>query len=108
MVALQRDYPGLASLRDATLPQLAAPRAELPDKTYQRCRYVVEENLRVELACQHLLAGGFGGCTINLVRTAQVAEFVAHANAAYEPRTGIRLETREIRIVDAMGEVVEW
>ena len=107
MVALQRDYPGLASLRDATLPQLAAPRAELPDNTCQCCRYVVE-NLRVELACQHLLGGGFGGCTINLVRTAQVAEFVAHANAAYEPRTGIRLETRETTIVDGVGEVVEW
>ncbi|UOQ78968.1 hypothetical protein MUN84_10845 [Hymenobacter sp. 5516J-16] len=32
-------------------------RAALGDVVYRRCRYVIEENLRVEAACQHLLAG---------------------------------------------------
>jgi galactokinase len=30
---------------------------ELGETVYRRCRYVVEENLRVEAACKHLLAG---------------------------------------------------
>ena len=155
VAVLQQHHAGIESLRDATLELLEAHRAEMPAKVYQRCRYVVEENLRVEQACRHLLAGelaqlgqllyashrglselyevscpeldvlvdiakghpgvygarmmggGFGGCTINLVRTAQVADFVAYAKAAYEPRTGIKLETHETTIVDGVGEVVE-
>jgi len=155
VAVLQEHYPEVASLRDATVAQLEAHRAEMPAKVFQRCLYVVQENLRVEQACQHLLAGelpqlgqqlyasheglsklyevscpeldvlvdiaqahpgvygarmmggGFGGCTINLVRTEQVASFVAHAQQQYERRTGIKLETHETTIVDGVGEVVE-
>ncbi|SMB87227.1 galactokinase [Hymenobacter roseosalivarius DSM 11622] len=54
---LQKHYPKVNTLRDATLQQLEEHRAELGDVLYRRCSYVVEENLRVEAACQHLLAG---------------------------------------------------
>ncbi|GGG38647.1 galactokinase [Hymenobacter glacieicola] len=57
VAVLHRHYPHVLSLRDATLPQVQAHRAELGDVVYRRCRYVVEENARVEAACQHLLAG---------------------------------------------------
>ncbi|MCC2547308.1 galactokinase [Hymenobacter sp. BT175] len=53
---LKQHYPGIESLRDATREQLEAHRAELGDVVYRRCRYVVEENARVEAACRHLLA----------------------------------------------------
>ena len=54
---LQRHYPAVASLRDATLAQLAAHRTELGEVVYRRCAYVVQENARVEAACGHLAAG---------------------------------------------------
>ena len=40
-------YPGLQSLRDASLEQLSAHRADLADVVYRRCRFVIEENQRV-------------------------------------------------------------
>lgn len=54
---LQQHYPAVSSLRDATLAQLEAHQTEMDAVVYRRCRYVVEENQRVELACQHLAAG---------------------------------------------------
>ena len=54
---LQRHYPAVASLRDASLTQLAAHRPELGEVVYRRCAYVVQENTRVEAACRHLAAG---------------------------------------------------
>ncbi|GAC1369647.1 MAG: galactokinase [Hymenobacter sp.] len=57
VAVLQQYYPGITSLRDATLGQLDAHRDELGDVIYRRCRYVVEENLRVEAACNYLLEG---------------------------------------------------
>lgn len=54
---LQKHYPEVKSLRDATVTQLQAHRQEMGDVVYRRCRYVVEENQRVEAACQHLVEG---------------------------------------------------
>ncbi|OUJ73621.1 galactokinase [Hymenobacter crusticola] len=54
---LQKYYPQVHSLRDATLEQVEKHREELGDVVYRRCRYVVEENLRVESASNHLLEG---------------------------------------------------
>ncbi|MCR5886422.1 galactokinase [Hymenobacter sp. J193] len=56
VAVLQQYYPEVASLRDATLERLEKHQAELGEVVYRRCRYVVEENLRVEQACHHLLA----------------------------------------------------
>ncbi|TYZ10987.1 galactokinase [Hymenobacter lutimineralis] len=56
VTVLQQYYPEVHSLRDATLEQLEKHQVELGEVVYRRCRYVVEENLRVERACQHLLA----------------------------------------------------
>ncbi|SNR58275.1 MULTISPECIES: galactokinase [Hymenobacter] len=57
VAVLRQHYPQVQSLRDATLDQLQEHQAELGDVVYRRCRYVVEENARVEAACQHLIAG---------------------------------------------------
>jgi len=40
-------YPGVLSLRDASLEQLSARRADLSGVVYRRCRFVIEENQRV-------------------------------------------------------------
>ena len=57
VAVLQAHHAGIGSLRDATLAQLAAHRAELGDPVFRRCAYVVQENIRVETACAHLEAG---------------------------------------------------
>jgi galactokinase len=54
---LQQYHPEVHSLRDVTLDMLVEHKAEFPAVVYQRCCYVVEENLRVELACQDLENG---------------------------------------------------
>ena len=54
---IRRHVPATQSLRDVTLAQLETHRAELGLVVYRRCRYVVEENLRVVAACQYLAAG---------------------------------------------------
>ena len=53
---LQQHHPEVKALRDATLTQLEAHRAELGDVVFRRCAYVVQENARVEAACRYLEA----------------------------------------------------
>ena len=57
MALLQEYHPEVHSLRDVTLDMLVEHKAEFPPVVYQRCCYVVEENLRVVLACQDLENG---------------------------------------------------
>src|SRR5262245_50892668 len=49
----QRD-PALRALRDATLVQLDAVRNQLTDRVYRRCRHVIGENARVQVAATAL------------------------------------------------------
>jgi galactokinase len=119
---LQHHYPALKSLRDAKKEQLIEHREEFNCKVFDRCLYVVEEDERVEKACNALtknnfeelglqmifsheglrdkyevscreldylveissvqegilgsrmMGGGFGGCTINLIKNDYVQE----------------------------------
>ena len=57
VAVLQRHYPHIAALRDATMAQLKAHHGEMGDTVFRRCAYVVKENARVEAACCHLEAG---------------------------------------------------
>ena len=47
-----------------------------------------------------LTGGGFGGCTVNLVNTADVDEFIAALKAAYRARFSLELETYVCAAVD--------
>ena len=53
---LQRWLPSITSLRDVTLENFKKYEAELPQITQKRCRYVVEENARVQNAVSALVA----------------------------------------------------
>ncbi|RPD49446.1 galactokinase [Hymenobacter sediminis] len=57
VAVLQQYEPTIQSLRDATPELVRAHEQELGDVVFRRCLYVVEENLRVEAAGRHLLAG---------------------------------------------------
>ena len=47
-----------------------------------------------------LTGGGFGGCTVNLVNTTDVDEFIAALTAAYRARFSLELETYVCAAVD--------
>lgn len=54
---IQNLYPAIHSLRDVTQDMLTESREKLHPLVYQRCEYVVSENERVLLACDHLERG---------------------------------------------------
>ncbi|MBM3294408.1 MAG: galactokinase [Candidatus Aminicenantes bacterium] len=57
--SLARHEAGLGSLRDVSRDLLDAHREELDPVVYKRCAYVIEENGRVEAACDDLGRGDF-------------------------------------------------
>ncbi|MGC3999665.1 MAG: galactokinase [Anaeromyxobacter sp.] len=47
VAAMAARSPGVRALRDATLEQLEAVRAQVSDPVYRRCRHIITENARV-------------------------------------------------------------
>jgi galactokinase len=150
---LQKHNPAIISLRDATLADIDAAKAELGEVIEKRCRYVVEENQRVrdltallalgkplaevgallyashaglrdlyQVSCAELdvlerlahdapgcygarmMGGGFGGCTLNLVATDKVKEFLAFMKQGYHDQLGLKLDTYVTTLADGVGE----
>jgi galactokinase len=52
-----------------------------------------------------MTGGGFGGCTINLVRVAQVEDFAVHMREGYQGATGIAPEIYSCAAADGASEV---
>ena len=125
---IQEKYPSVKTFRDISIEQVEEC---LVTKVYQRCKYVVEEIARVQLAVQDLqkgdmqafgkkmfetheglsklyevscpeldflvnavshnenvlgarmMGGGFGGCTINIIKTTAVVEITKALTARY-------------------------
>ncbi len=135
----------ITALRDVSLEMLNTHKNELNETVYKRCEYVINENIRVNKACEALennnfekfgelmyqsheglrdnyevsckeldiladiakehpavlgarmMGGGFGGCTINLVKEAQMQNFIDKAKSLYKEKTN---NNAEIYIVD--------
>ncbi|KYP13694.1 MAG: galactokinase [Flavihumibacter sp. CACIAM 22H1] len=135
--ALRKVYPHVNSLRDANRAMIEYTlKDRIPDLVYNRCKYVVEENLRLQVGCEALrrndlvsfgkkmfashvglsklyevscpeldylvdlarlehaiigarmMGGGFGGCTINLIRKAFINEVVDRIQESYFQKFG--------------------
>jgi galactokinase len=56
---LQRHKPEITSLRDVSIELLAEHRVEMDPVIFQRCEYVVQENQRVQTACEALKKNDF-------------------------------------------------
>lgn len=145
---LSRHDDSIKSLRDVEAPFLEAHRSEMDPVIYRRCKYVIEENQRVQRACQDLkngdielfgqrmyashgglrdmyevscpeldilveearkidgvlgarmMGGGFGGCTINLVRRDSIEEFTQTVRKQYTEKTGMEIEVYRTQIGD--------
>ena len=50
-------FPNIHSMRDVTLEQLQQCASEMQGKSFDRCKYVIEENIRLKRACQAMLQG---------------------------------------------------
>jgi galactokinase len=145
--------PSIKALRDISSSQLERHR-ELPNPVvYRRCRHVVTEDERVQLAASALnsgsvssfgrlmdesheslrqdyevscteldqmvelarkqrgvlgarmTGGGFGGCTVNLVRTEDALSFQENVTDAYRKATGLVPEIYVCRASEGAGEI---
>lgn len=135
--ALRKIYPQVESLRDANRAMIEYTLKDaVPDVVYNRCKYVVEENLRLQVGCEALrrndlvgfgkkmyashtglsklydvscpeldflvelareehaiigarmMGGGFGGCTVNIIRKSFINEVVDRMINAFRNRFG--------------------
>jgi galactokinase len=151
---LQGAFPQVDSLRDVTIHMLRSQADKLSQIVYNRCKYVVEEIERVEMACKDLLkddfvafgqkmyetheglsglyevscleldflveqarinknvagsrmmGGGFGGCTINLVKKEAVEDFLMEISKAYEAKFGQKLVSYKVAITNGVEEII--
>ena len=149
---MQEKYPFVKSLRDATIEMLDECVKSAP-LIYKRCKYVIEENIRLQKACKFLaegdvknfgqkmfeahdaiskeyevsckeldylveqvrhdeavlgarmMGGGFGGCTINLVKEDAIPALVARIAKVYKADMGLDLKHYVIAIKDGTHRV---
>jgi len=141
----------IIALRDVSLQMLEQYRDEFDPIVFNRCKFVVKENLRVEdafsalvnndilslgvlmyqsheglrddyeVSCKELdllfdiakksddvigsrmMGGGFGGCTINIVKKDKVRSFTESVIQKYNKLTGIDPEIYTVKITDGTG-----
>lgn len=145
---LRQRHPEVKSLRDATPEMIRAHAGAMPEKVFDRCLFVTEENNRVHAVCAALeagdldlvgelmnqshsglndlyevcveetnflaermrgiasgarqMGGGFGGCTINLIKKSVPEESIERVAAAYFERFGIKLRVLPVEISDGV------
>ena len=54
-----------------------------------------------------MMGGGFGGCTINLVRNGRASEFITHMTIRYNAAFNIEMPAYKVNVVDGAGRVKE-
>jgi len=144
---------GVEFLRDASIEQLAAVKAQVSEEDYMRAEYVIGEVQRVldvcealkvgdyetvgkkmyethygmsklyEVSCEELdylnevakecgvtgsrvMGGGFGGCTINLVKDELYEPFIAAAKKGYKEKYGKCPKVYDVVISDGARQLV--
>ena len=151
---LQKYDSSISSLRDVAPELVEQHKAELGDVVYRRCRYMTGEIVRVQEACDLLVAGdlesfgkkmyethqglqhdyevscpeldflvdqtidnsdvlgarmmggGFGGCTINLVKKDAVDAFESKMKSEYKKQYDIDLPCYRVKITDGTEELI--
>ncbi len=146
-------YSGIQSLRDISMEQLENCKSQLQGKSYNRCRYVIEENNRLQNACQAMLrgdvqtigemmfetheglskqyevscpeidimveiarscggvvgsrmmGGGFGGCTISIVKNEAIALFKQKMKTEYYDKYNKEEAIFEVDLCDGTSEI---
>ena len=150
---IQKQYPTVLSLRDATSEMVNTCLLSAQDVVYRRCKYIVEEIQRLQDACgdliQHdlisfgkkmfatheglsrlyevscpeadalvemvtnneavmgarMMGGGFGGCTINIVKKEKTEELIHTVSEKYSAKFNSVLKTYIVTIDDGTSLV---
>jgi galactokinase len=151
---LQEKYPAVKSLRNVTVEMLNE-QVFIKDKLiYQRCKYVVEENTRLQTACNvlktgdikalgrkmyqthaglskeygvsckeldflvdsvkdnpdvlgaRMMGGGFGGCTINLIKEQAITALAERLKKEYFKAMGLELTVYTGQIENGTEKVI--
>lgn len=146
---VQKKHPEVKSLRDVSMQMLEAHVRDVDVEAYVKCKFVLEENQRLERACEALesgdlpelgrqlylahqalskeyevscaeldflvdyvkqfpqvlgarmMGGGFGGCSVNLLKAAFQDELIASLTPIYKAKFG--LELTAIKVVPSNG-----
>lgn len=68
--------------------------------------FLVEEAKKFDgVIGSRMMGGGFGGCTINLVRNARAQTFISHMMSRYKTEFDIDMPAYQVDIVDGAGRV---
>ncbi|MFE7084767.1 galactokinase [Sphingobacterium spiritivorum] len=150
---IRENYPEVKSLRDVTIEMLDEVVKKRDEDVYIKCRYVVEENLRVVAACQamekgdlvslgqhiyashkglskayqvsceeldflvdatyaypdvlgaRMMGGGFGGCTINLVKKDFSDQFIKEISESYQQQFVVSLTPYIVETADGTTRI---
>jgi len=154
-VALVKQHvKDVVSLRDVTLEMLESYVKPVDPVVYEKCKFVVEENLRVakavsqlkegnlaglgqtmfeaheglskayEVSCKELdflvdavketpsvlgarmMGGGFGGCTINIVKDEAIEDLIQKLSASYEQEFNRKLDAYVVETGDGTTEIL--
>lgn len=153
VTVLARHFPAIKTLRDASVRQFLEAKKDLSEVVQKRCKYVIEENIRVadfakalqesnlveagsilkkaqkamkeeyEITCPEIdfmadfanarddiagarmMGGGFGGCTLNLVKTGREEAFINDLNTAYKNKFGKEITPIRIEVADGVSFV---
>ena len=153
VAAIQKSYPEVKSLRDVSPEMLEECRNRIEQVVFQRCRYVIDENTRLQAACEDLqskdmqsfgkkmyqshyglrddyevsckeldflveqtendenvlgarmMGGGFGGCTINLIKKDYLDTFVQKMTTAYQEELKMELKVYVATIANGSSRI---
>lgn len=85
-------HEGLSELYEVSCPELD---------------FLVEQTIDNEaVAGARMMGGGFGGCTINLVKNEAVHEFLDEISKAYEAEFGQKLISYKVAITNGVEEII--
>jgi galactokinase len=150
---LKKKYPKVKSLRDVSIEMIDSNQWNFTENVYKRCKFVVQEIERVQLAGKDLLrsdiqsvgkrmfetheglstlyqvscgeldflvslvknreavlgarmmGGGFGGCTINIIRNENLTTIIEGVTKAYREKFGIDIEHYIVKITDGTTRI---
>ncbi|MEN8186429.1 MAG: galactokinase [Bacteroidota bacterium] len=150
---IKEENPGIINLRDVSIDLMNSFKGKMPEKIFDRCSYVVEENDRVlkaskalsdhnieltgklmyetheglrrkyEVSCEELdflvdltknldyvagsrmMGGGFGGCTINLVKRGHIGAFEDLISKKYHEEFNSEAAIYEVEITNGAEEI---
>lgn len=151
---VREDYPEVKSLRDVSLDMLDECVQQRNAEVYLKCKFVVNENLRLIKAAEYLkegnleelghlmfethhglskdynvsckeldflvdqvkdssivlgarmMGGGFGGCTINIVKTEGAEELISEITDRYFAEFGLKLDAYVVETASGTSQIV--